>query len=401
MKVVEINSVCGIRSTGRICTDIADMLQENGDECRIGYGRSEVPSRYRPIAVPIGNKNSLLIHGIGSRLFDNTGFYSKAATRRFLKWLDAYQPDLIHLHNIHGYYLNIEILFRYLKEKKIPVVWTLHDCWPCTGHCSHFAATGCQKWQVECHDCVLRREYPTSMLVDNSRKNYRRKKAMFCGVEKLRIVTPSNWLTGCVSQSFLGGYPIQTIPNGVDLSVFHPTESDFIQKYHLENKKVILGVASAWSNHKGLDAFYRLAQILDEAYQVVLVGLTEQQIRNLPGNILGIRRTNSIEELAQIYTAAYVHVSMSVEETMGMTVIEANACGTPVIVFDCTALPEIVTAETGVVLRSCTPETVAKTIVGTDFSKDRFSAACIAHAWRFEKKKMYSQYIELYRSMVT
>ena len=400
MKVLQINSVCGIRSTGRICTDIADILQENGDECRIGYGRSEVPQRYSQIAVPIGSKKDLVKHALGTRLFDNTGFYSKGATKRFLKWVDNYQPDLIHLHNIHGYYLNIEMLFQYLKEKKVQVVWTLHDCWPYTGHCSHFAAAGCQKWKKECNSCVLRREYPASVLMDNSRNNYRRKKDLFSGVERLQIVTPSNWLSGCVAQSFLGGYPIRTIRNGVDLSAFRPTESDFTQRYHLENKKIILGVASAWTKHKGLEKFCGLAQILDESYQVVLVGLTEQQIRSLPRNVLGIQRTNSVRELAQIYTAAHVHVSMSREETMGLTLIEANACGTPVIVFDSTALPEIVTTDTGVVQKECTPEAVVCTLKKTDFSKERFRAGCIAHARRFEKNKMYSKYLDLYRSML-
>lgn len=400
MKVLQINSVCGIRSTGRICTDIADILQENGDECRIGYGRSEVPQRYSRIAVPIGSKKDLVIHVLGTRLFDNTGFYSKRATRKFLKWVDSYQPDLIHLHNIHGYYLNIEMLFHYLKEKKIPVVWTLHDCWAYTGHCCHFAAAGCQKWQKECGNCALRGEYPTSMLADNSRGNHRWKKALFCGVEKLQIVTPSDWLGSCAAQSFLGEYPRKTIYNGVDLSVFCPTESDLVQKYRLENKRIILGVASAWNKHKGLEGFFRLAQMLDDSYQVVLIGLTESQMQSLPRNVLGIQRTNSIRELAQIYTAAYVHVSMSREEAMGLTVIEANACGTPVIVFDSTALPEIVTDDTGVVLKECTPEAVAQALADTDFSKERFRTGCIAHARRFEKKKMYSKYMELYRSMV-
>lgn len=400
MKVLLINSVCGIRSTGRICTDIADILLENGDECRIGYGRGGVPQCYDRIAVSIGNRMDLAIHVLGTRLFDNTGFFSRTATRKFLRWVDCYQPDLIHLHNIHGYYLNIEMLFRYLKEKKIPTIWTLHDCWAFTGHCSHFAAQGCQKWIEQCGCCPLCGEYPASWLVDGSRDNYRRKKELFCGVEKLRIVTPSDWLRGCVAQSFLGEYVANTIQNGVDLSVFRPTESDFVKTHHLENKRIVLGVASAWTWHKGLADFYRLAHMLDDRFQVVLVGLSADQMKSMPDNILGVQHTDSVRELAQIYSAAYVHVSMSQEETMGLTVIEANACGTPVIVFNRTALPEIVTPDTGVVLKECTPEAVKQTLMDTDFSKNRYRSSCIAHAYRFEKKKMYNKYIELYRSMV-
>mgnify|MGYP003289662061 CR=1 FL=1 len=400
MKILQINSVCGIRSTGRICTDIADILMENGAECRIGYGRNAVPERYCRLAVPIGERKDLLIHGVGSRLLDNSGFYSKAATRKFLMWVDEYRPDLIHLHNIHGYYLNVELLFDYLKEKNLPVVWTLHDCWAFTGHCSHFSAIGCEKWKEGCCGCPLRGEYPRSVWRDNSGGNYRRKKELFCGVKQLQIVTPSDWLSGCAEQSFLGNYPIKTIQNGVDLSVFHPVKSDFLESYHLQGKKIVLGVASAWTKHKGLALFYRLAQLLDNSYQVVLVGLSAQQIKKLPQNILGIARTNCVQELVQIYSAAYVHVSMSREETMGLTLIEANACGTPVIVFNSTALPEIVTPETGMVLQECTPEAVARALQNNDFSRERFMSSCVTHARQFEKTKMYSKYLELYRSMI-
>lgn len=400
MKILQINGVCGIRSTGRICTDIADMLRQCGDDCEIGYGRAEAPEKYQTIAKRIGKDRDVFIHGLGSRLWDNTGFYSKKATRAFLKWVDDYCPDVVHLHNIHGYYLNIEMLFHYLKEKNLPVVWTLHDCWPFTGHCSHFAAIGCEKWKTKCSRCPLKGEYPASVLCDNSAHNYRKKAELFSGMENLQIVTPSDWLGSCVAQSFLGNYPVRTIQNGVDLRAFVPTPSDFAEKHGLEGKKIVLGVASAWSKHKGLVGFYRLAQLLPDTYQVVLVGLTKKQLKTLPENILGIERTNSVQELAQIYTASHVHVSMSVEETMGLTVVEANACGTPVIVFNRTALPEIVTEKTGVVLDECTPEAVAEALRNTDFSKDIYADACIAHAQAFEKEKMYAKYIALYRSMM-
>lgn len=399
MKVLMINSVCGIRSTGRICTDIADVLNAGGHVCKIAYGREQVPEKYKDISVQIGTTADVMLHGVKSIAFDRHGFGSKSTTKKLLKWIDAYQPDIIHLHNIHGYYLNIELLFRYIKEKDIPVIWTLHDCWAFTGHCSHFTAAGCEKWKEMCHDCVLRGAYPASLLVDNSRKNYVRKKEFFCGVKNMKIVTPSDWLGSCVKQSFLSEYSILTIQNGIDLSVFRPTDSDFSKEHNLEYKKIVLGVASAWTEHKGLHDFYKLADLLDKDYQVVLVGLTPEQIERLPENVLGIPRTNSAQELAQIYSAAYVHISMSCEETMGLTIIEANACGTPVIVYNATALPEIVTQETGVVLDEHTPEAVAKTINVTDFSKERYAANCIAHAQNYEKSKMYAHYIALYRSM--
>ena len=400
MKVLQINSVCGIRSTGRICTDLAQVLEQQGHACRIAYGRETVPAQYRRFAVRIGNELGVRLDGVQTRLFDNAGFHSAAATKRFLAWVKEYDPDVIHLHNLHGYYIHIGLLFEYLKESGKPVVWTLHDCWPFTGHCAHFAAQGCQKWQRECNKCPLRGEYPASLFFDNSRNNYRRKKDLFKGLAQMQIVTPSDWLGNCIGQSFLGNYPVTTIRNGVDLSLFRAEKSEFIHRYGLETKRIVLGVASAWSKHKGLDAFYRLAELLGEGYQVVLVGLTPAQMETVPSNVLGIQRTDSIQELAQIYAAAYVHVSMSREETMGMTLIEANACGTPVIVFDSTALPEIVTQKTGVVLQEHTAEAVAEVLRETDFSKEKYAAACISHAQGFAKNEMYAKYIELYRSMV-
>lgn len=399
MRVLQINSVCGIRSTGRICTDIAEVLQRQGHECKIAYGRETVPEKYQNFAVRIGTDFGVKLDGIKTRLLDNAGFNSVRATKRFLSWVKEYDPDIIHLHNLHGYYIHAGLLFDFLKEFGKPVIWTLHDCWSFTGHCPHFAAQGCEKWREMCGSCPLRGEYPASLLLDNSTHNYRRKRELFCGLENLQIVTVSDWLGKCAAESFLGGYPVTTIQNGVDLSVFRPTESKVAEKYGLQGKKIVLGVASAWSRHKGLEDFFRLAQMLEDDYRVVLVGLTMQQMEHLPGNVVGIRRTDSLQELAQLYTAAYVHVSMSREETMGLTIIEANACGTPVVVFDSTALPEIVTPDTGLVLQECTPGAVAKAILENDFSKEKYAQSCIAHAGQFEKNRMYSKYIELYRSI--
>ena len=400
MRVLQINSVCGIRSTGRICTDLADVLHSNGDLCRIGYGREGVPETYRDIAMPVGTRGDVLSHAAGSRLLDNTGAYSKAATEHFLERVDAYEPDLIHLHNIHGYYINLERLFDHIKQKKLPVVWTLHDCWAFTGHCSHFAAVGCEKWKTACGDCPQRGAYPASLFFDNSRRNFERKKLCFGGVDNLQLVTPSHWLRSCVEQSFLRQYPVRTIPNGIDLNVFQPVPSELADRHGIAGKKIVLGVASAWSDRKGLDKFFALADLLDKKFQVVLVGLTEAQCRRLPEHVIGIRRTNSVRELAQLYTAAYVHVSMSREETMGLTILEANACGTPVIVPNATALPEIVTEKSGVVVDVCTPEAVAHTLQTRDFCREFSGEACIAHAKEYEKKKMYDKYLELYRSML-
>lgn len=395
MKVLQINSVCGFGSTGRIATDIADLLMQQGHECRIAYGRGTVPDQYQSIAVRIGNDIGVKLHGLRTRLLDQHGFGSKRATKAFLKWVDEYDPDLIHLHNIHGYYVHIGFLFEYLKKSKKPVVWTLHDCWAMTGHCAHFSAAGCEQWRDGCRKCAQLRDYPATILGGCVRQNYAKKKKLFTNVPKMTVVTPSYWLASVVKQSFLGEYPVQPIYNGLDLDVFKPTKSDFREKYALENKKIILGVANVWGPSKGLGAFEKLSNMINDEWKIVLVGLSEQQIRSLPESIIRLPRTKSIQELVQIYTAADVYVNPSVEETMGLTTAEALACGTPVITYNKTAVPEVPDNTCGYVV-DCKPELIFEKLSCLGFSEN----ACIARAARFEKYQQYEQYMELYKKTV-
>lgn len=332
IRVLQINSVCGIGSTGRIATDIHQVLKEQGHESYIAFGRDE--PKNCDTAIRIGTSWDTYAHVALTRIFDKHGFGSKRATRAFLREVDKLNPDVIHLHNIHGYYLNVELLFDYLKAADKPVIWTLHDCWAFTGHCSHFDYIGCDKWKTECFSCPQKGEYPKSVLFDNSRDNFIRKKTAFTGVKNLTIVTPSQWLAGLVGDSFLGGYPVKVINNGIDLSVFKPTPSDFRQRYSLENKFIILGVANVWTEKKGLQYFLELSSYLSSDEVIVLVGLTEKQKAALPSGIIGITRTDSVTELAEIYTASDVFVNPTLEDNFPTTNLEALACGTPVITLD-------------------------------------------------------------------
>lgn len=343
MKVLFINSVCGIGSTGRICTDLAQQLEAEGNEVKIAYGRKgTVPEQFQKYAVRIGTDFDCKMHAIQTRLFDTHGFGSKRATKEFLKWAEEYKPDLLWLHNLHGYYINVEMLFDWIKKHPdMQVKWTLHDCWAFTGHCSYFTMVKCEQWKSHCSYCSQLRRYPACFAMSSVSKNFERKRKAFTGVKNMTLITPSKWLADLTRQSFLKEYPVEVHYNTIDTSIFKPTPSDFRERYGLQDKIIVLGVANVWEDRKGLFDFYKLAQMLDDRYAIVLVGLSEKQIKDLPKNIKGIQRTNSLQELAAIYTAADVLVNPSVEETFGMTPVEEQACGTPSIVYEDTACEEV------------------------------------------------------------
>lgn len=399
MKILHINSVCGVKSTGRICTDIADILSANGDECRIAYGRDTVPEKYKSIAVRIGTPSAVKRHILLSRLFGKTAFYSASATKRFLNWVDTYKPDVIHLHNLHGYYIHIGLLFKYIKKHNIPVVWTLHDCWPFTGHCSHFASVNCNQWQTACVNCVKKKSYPTCWLWENVKKNYNTKKQLLTSLSDLTLVAPSQWLADVAGNSFLGKYPIKLVNNGIDLSVFKPTQGDFRDIYNINNKKMVLGVASAWGTNKGLGDLVRLSKLLPKEYQVVLVGLTKAQAADIPDNIICIERTDNVKQLAQIYTAADVFVNPSIEETMGLVTVEALACGTPCVVYNATAVPEAVDESCGVVVPAGDVNGLCKAITDVAESGRYTWELCVQRAQKYDKATQFAAYTKLYRRL--
>lgn len=349
MKVLLINSVCGIKSTGKIAAQIAKNFISEGHTCKIAYG-CETPSKDTlEISYRIGSDLTRKKNALLARLFDNEGLNAKTETKRFLEWADEYNPDVLWLHNIHGYYINYEMLFAWIKSRpNMEVKWTLHDCWAFTGHCPHFTEAQCNRWQSMCHNCPEKGEYPRSILADSSTSNFERKKAAFCGVKNMTLYTPSEWLKNLVKQSFLKDYPVEVSYNEIDKTVFKPTESNLRKELKLEGRKVVLGVASAWSKKKGLDAFEWLAKNLPDDYQIVLVGMTKEQIDKLPLGILGVGLTHNQTELAQYYSMADVFVNPSIEETFGLTTYEASACGTPSIVYKDTACEEVVKLHGGI-----------------------------------------------------
>lgn len=353
-KLVLINSSCGVGSTGKICTSIAEEYEEKGWEARVAYGRVDyVPDEYKKYAIRIGSRIDTIAHAIYTRITDKHGFSSRRATKIFLKWLSDYQPDLLWLHNIHGYYINIEMLFDWIKKQKnLEVKWTLHDCWTFTGHCAHFTMVKCGRWRNGCYNCMQKRCYPASFLFDKCNWNYKEKKRIFCGVKNMSLITPSEWLANLVKQSFLRDYPVSVAYNTINREIFRPIQSDIKERLNIADKFLILGVAYIWDKRKGYDDLLALSEMLDERFRLVLVGLTEKQTKDLPSNVIAIKRTTDQEELAKIYSAADFFVNPSVEETFGMTTVEAIACGTQAIVYSDTACEEIAQKYGGIVVQN-------------------------------------------------
>lgn len=393
MKVFQINSVCGIGSTGRIVCDIKQTLEANDDKCQIAYGRGFYND---PDCLKIESDLVFKAHVFFSRITDRQGFYSTSATKRLVRSIEHFEPDIIHLHNIHGYYLDIRVLFEFLKNYGKPVVWTLHDCWAFTGHCAYFDYADCNKWKTGCGQCPQKSAYPASFLLDDSKKSFQEKKRLFTSVPNMNIVTPSDWLNNLVKESFLGEIPVTTINNGIDLSVFRPVETKFKEKNNLRGKKLVLGIANVWEKRKGLDDFIALSKILSDDAKIVLVGLSEKQISSLPSNIMGITRTANINELVELYSAADVFVNPTKEDNFPTVNIEAIACGTPVVTYNTGGSGEMLNEKCGIVVPTGDINALAQAIENINLK----SEDCVSYAINFEKNKQYNIYMELYKNIL-
>ena len=408
-RVMLVNTVVGTGSVGRLVAGLYDALCANGYECMVAYGRGTSPEGMK--AYRIGQDLDVYIHGGLSRLTDRHGFYSKRATIEFIKVIEDFAPDIIHLHNVHGYYLNIRVLFEYLKTTDIRVIWTLHDCWSFTGHCSHFEYIGCMKWVSGCYSCEQLNEYPRSVGKDNSRKNYLDKKELFTGLPDLTLVTPSQWLKARVEQSFLGDYHCLVVPTGIDTDVFHPiaekrSDDNLVfrlrNSLNLRNKNVLLGVANPWRERKGLMQFVNLSKLINERCVIVLVGLNDDQFAALPESIIGIGHTDSASELAALYSMADIYVNLTLEDTFPTTNLEALACGTPVITYRSGGSAETIDESCGIAVeRNSVQGVVAAvdTIVsqkGIAYTVDD----CVRHARLYDREIRFDEYIrEVYEGM--
>lgn len=395
MIIFEINSV-PYGSTGRIMFQIADTVKSMGGTAYTSASFTKPRGEHFPDTFyRIGGPMGKTAHMILARVTGRHGCYSHFATYRLIKKIKSVKPDVIHLHNIHGWYLNWKMLFDFLKKANIPVIWTLHDCWAFTGHCPYFVAAKCEKWKTGCHDCPIYRSYPGCFL-DDSKKQYALKKQCFIGVPNLTIVTPSQWLADLVKQSYLKDYDTVVINNGIDLTKFQPKPSNFREKHGLKNKIILLGVAFDWSYRKGLNEFKRLAEDLPEEYAIVMVGVSAAVAKELPDRIISIACTQSQEELAEIYSAADLFVNPTIEENFPTVNLEALACGTPVITYQTGGSPESITEKCGRVVPYKNYEALKNTISEMKNAKPAMSNASVERAKVYERNDAYQEYVSLY-----
>lgn len=331
MKVLFVNSVCDYGSTGKIVRDLANGLKKEGHEILICYGRHQ--AKEDTDTFYIGDKLTTYSHVFMTRVFNRHGLHSNRATQKLIEKIETFNPDVIHLHNLHGYYLNVEMLFEALKTFKGKIYWTFHDCWPISGSSAYFDYHGCKTWDEGCVECNSTRDYPEALVFKRQKKNFLWKKKAFSGLDNLTLVTPSYWLKELLAKSFLAQYPCEVIHNGINTNLFKPTyDAELTKKY--ENKLVLLGVASIWEQRKGLNDFIKLSTMISDNYKIVLIGLTEEQKKSLPTAIDGVLRTDSAEQLAAYYTLSHRFINPTYEDNYPTTNIEALCCHTPVIAYD-------------------------------------------------------------------
>ena len=361
MRVVQINSVYDQGSTGKIVRNLHDYNVKNDVESYVFYGRGK--RAFQPNIIKISNNVDIAYHGLQTRFFDRHGLASKGVTRELIQSLIELSPDIIHLHNIHGYYLNYPILFNYLKTAfKGQVIWTLHDCWAFTGHCAHYTHAQCYKWQSECFNCPQLNRYPMSIALDRSKDNFHDKKDSFTNLKNLTLVTPSQWLSNELSESFLKEYVPKVINNGINKAIFKEKKSTFRNRFNLKDSFIILGVANIWDERKGLQFFFDLNDHLDENEMIVIVGKLGKSIPKEKSNIIHIPRTQNQQELADIYNAADVFLNTSLEDNYPTTFLEAQSCGTPVVTFNTGGCAESLDLDTSKVLTEFTLESIIESL---------------------------------------
>ena len=411
-KLLQIGSSLNCGAPGKIAEQIGLLAMSRGWDVYMAHGaRHSNPSLLKTI--PMVTPHEERVHALYSLLLDSHGLGPDGKTKHLVEWIKEYKPDVIHMHNIHGYFLNYKTLFEYLVTTDIPVVWTLHDCWPFTGHCAYFDAVDCLRWKSGCYDCPLRKDYPKSMSIDRSKKNYELKKRLFTGLKNCVMVPVSDWLGKITKESFMGEYPVHVIHNGIDLNVFCPVKTDLRQRLGIvPDKIIVLGLAAPWVPRKGYNDMIRISEEKD--FQVVMVGVSMEQKEALPKNIIAVTRTSNQQELVEYYNMADVFVNPTYSDNFPTTNLEALACGTPVITYRTGGSPEAISdvenakkLKDGVVCYPSGMVVEQGNIAGIVDSISELHAHplssedCRRRAETyFDKDKCFEEYIELYERLI-
>ena len=399
MKVVQINGVASSGSTGKIVTQLSEVMNSQGIENYIisaGYKETAHRDNVFFCSSYIGVRT----HQVLGNLLGNTGFHSFFATKKVIATLKKLKPDVVHLHNIYSYFLNVGMLLKYLKKTNVKTVWTIHDFWAITGHCPQFEEAKCYRWKENCGKCSQLKRFPYSRFFDRSASLLKKKRAIYTGWDSLHLATVSQWVAGYLPFSILKGKEIRVIPNGIDTGVFKQITIEKTQEF--KDKFIILSVAMSWGPRKGFDDCMQLASKLAEDEMMILIGLPKNKIEKLPPNVKGIPQTKNAEELCRYYNMADVYISTSVEETMGLTVVEAMSCGTPAVVYNKTALPELMVDGCGYICGEKNVDMLYETIKKVRANgKASYSAQCIQHvAANYDKWNQYLKYCHYYDDIV-
>lgn len=405
-KLLQINPVLRVNtSTGRIMQEIGELAMLHGWKTYMAYskGRDGIKECKSEI-VPVGDVWSTAWHGLETRLLDRHGLASDRATREFIKRIETIAPDIVHIHNIHGYFLNYRILFDFLSRSGIPVVWTVHDCWLYTGHCYYYSYAGCNKWQTGCGHCPQKKEFPASYFSDRSHRNWLDKKTAFTSMplDKLTIVPVSDWIREEMSRSFLKDYHFQVIHNGINTEIFDVYDATAVrQQYSLGDKHIFLGVASIWSREKGLADFIKMSELIGQDEVIVLVGIKPEDMKLLPKNVVAIARTENIRQLAELYSAADVFINPTWQDNYPTVNLEAIACGTPVVTYRTGGSIEAITDTTGFIVEQGDVAGLvdaARCIIRR--GKEAYRNVCRQYAVaNFRKEDRYADYLNLYRQL--
>lgn len=356
----------------------------------------------------VGNRIVNTLHRYFSWITDLQDYGTICGTFKLIRKIKEIDPDIIHLHDLVGWYVNIDILFDYLKKSKKKIIWTFHDCWAFTGRCIYFDSVKCEKWKNVCEKCPQKKYYPGTFFFDNSKWNYQRKKKLFTNIKKndMIIVTPSKWLKKLVTSSFLKDYECRVINNGIDINIFSPKEETKIEsikkKYQIpKNKKILLGVASVWSKRKGLEDFKKITQLINEDYYIVLVGVDNKIIQNNNlTNCKMISRTDNREELACLYSMADIYLNLTYEDNYPTTNLEAISCGTPVITYNTGGSPEPIENNCGIVVEQGNIGDVNNAINTIILKQKKYRDNCLKKRNEFYYKNSYYNYLDLYKKIL-